>query len=105
MSAKVNPEGATGAGAVPKEEEISNAERVQLVQSSFETLKPVAEKFVQDFYDNLLTSHPEMAPLFGGTDMRKQHAKLISALVMLVQDLGDIDVVKPKLLALGYGIM
>jgi hypothetical protein len=30
-----------------------------------------------------------------------QHAKLISALVMLVQDLGDVSVIRPKLLALG----
>lgn len=47
-------------------------EQVKLVQSSFETLKPVAQKFVEDFYDKLLTDHPEMKPLFSGVEMKNQ---------------------------------
>jgi hemoglobin-like flavoprotein len=46
--------------------------QVRLVQTSFETLKPVAQKFVEDFYDKLLTDHPEMRPLFSTADMKNQ---------------------------------
>jgi hemoglobin-like flavoprotein len=75
--------------------------QVELVKSSFESLKPVAGKFVSDFYDKLLGDHPELKPYFANTDMKGQHAKLISALIMLVQDLQDASIIKPKLLQLG----
>ena len=63
---------------------------VQLVQSSFEALKPVAEPFVASFYDCLFDRHPELRVHFRHSDMKRQHASLISALVVVIQVGGQL---------------
>jgi hypothetical protein len=50
---------------------------VELLEQSFEKIKPSADEFAASFYEKLFTAHPELKPLFATTDMAKQQKKLI----------------------------
>ena len=46
--------------------------QVELLEQSFEAIKPQANEFVSSFYENLFTANPEAKPLFQTTDMAEQ---------------------------------
>jgi len=60
---------------------------VELLEQSFDKIKPLAEEFGASFYEKLFTAHPELKPLFAKTDREKQQKKLISALVLVLENL------------------
>ncbi|MEC4882929.1 MAG: globin domain-containing protein [Scytonema sp. PMC 1070.18] len=74
---------------------------VELLESSFEKIKPRAEEFVASFYENLFAAHPEVKPLFAHTDMEKQHKKLLHSLVLVVESLRNPEALGEVLKALG----
>jgi len=74
---------------------------VELLESSFEKIKPRAEEFVASFYENLFAAHPEVKPLFASTDMEKQHKKLLNSLVLVVEGLRNPEALGEVLKALG----
>ena len=83
---------------------------VELLEQSFDKIKPRADEFAASFYENLFTTHPELKPLFAKTDMEKQQKKLISALVLVVENLRSPEALGPVLKALGgrhigYGVI
>ncbi|MEG4856251.1 pentapeptide repeat-containing protein [Microcoleus sp. K1-B6] len=83
---------------------------VELLEQSFEKIKPRADEFATSFYEKLFTTHPELKPLFAKTDMAKQQKKLISALVLVVENLRSPEALGPVLNALGgrhigYGVI
>ncbi|MEG4327545.1 globin domain-containing protein [Microcoleus sp. herbarium5] len=83
---------------------------VELLEQSFEKIKPRADEFAATFYEKLFTTHPELKPLFAKTDMAKQQKKLISALVLVVENLRSPEALGPVLNALGgrhigYGVI
>ncbi|MEG4200560.1 pentapeptide repeat-containing protein [Microcoleus sp. Pol12A5] len=83
---------------------------VELLEQSFEKIKPRADEFAASFYEKLFTTHPELKPLFAKTDMAKQQKKLISALVLVVENLRSPEALGPVLNALGgrhigYGVI
>ncbi|MEG3923231.1 globin domain-containing protein [Microcoleus sp. D3_18a_C4] len=83
---------------------------VELLEQSFEKIKPSADEFAASFYEKLFTAHPELKPLFAKTDMEKQQKKLISALVLVVENLRSPEALGPVLNALGgrhigYGVI
>lgn len=41
---------------------------VELLEQSFEQIKPRANDFVASFYENLFAAHPEVKPLFAHTN-------------------------------------
>ncbi|MDZ8087352.1 MAG: globin family protein [Nostoc sp. DedQUE12b] len=61
--------------------------RIELVETSFEKIKPCAREFVFSFYQNLFETYPQTQALFGKTDMDKQEKKLFNSLVLLVEGL------------------
>jgi len=75
--------------------------QVELLEQSFEQVKPQAEEFVNSFYDNLFTDYPAAKPLFEHTNMAKQKQMLLGALVMVVQNLRKSDVLSESLKGLG----
>ncbi|MEA5542905.1 pentapeptide repeat-containing protein, partial [Limnoraphis robusta Tam1] len=81
--------------------QLSEQSRIELVESSFEKIKPEANEFVASFYDNLFKENPETEPLFNKTDIKKQHQKLLNSLVLLVENIRQPDVLKPVLKDLG----
>ncbi len=74
---------------------------VELLESSFEKVKPHAEEFVASFYGNLFIAHPEVKPLFAKIDMATQQKKLFNALVLVVENLRSPEALGPVLNALG----
>lgn len=75
--------------------------QVELLEQSFESVKPQANEFVESFYDNLFTANPEAKPLFEHTDMAKQKNMLLNSLVMVVENLRQPDVLDKALRGLG----
>ena len=75
--------------------------QVELLEQSFESIKPQADEFVASFYDNLFTANPEAKPLFDTTDMKAQKKKLLGSLVMVVENLRQPDVLDKALRGLG----
>lgn len=74
---------------------------VQLLQQSFNQIKPRAADFATSFYDTLFTDYPAARPLFADTDMAKQQEKLIKSLVLVVENLRRPDVLSDTLKGLG----
>ena len=84
--------------------------QAELVESSFDKIKPHATEFSASFYHNLFGSSPKLRALFKETDMKKQQQKLVSALVLLVESVRDPDRLVPVLRDLGakhkgYGVI
>ncbi len=63
------------------------SDRIELIESSFQALAPQGEVIVARFYERLFERHPEVRPLFEGTDMRAQQRKLLAALRLVVESL------------------
>ncbi|MBD2386941.1 pentapeptide repeat-containing protein [Cylindrospermum sp. FACHB-282] len=82
-------------------EEESSDLPVELLESSFEKVKPRANEFAASFYENLFKAHPEVKPLFTSTDMVNQQKKLLNSLVLVVENLRNPEALVPVLNALG----
>jgi hemoglobin-like flavoprotein len=85
-----------------------NATQVQLVQSSFEQVKPIAPIAAKIFYGHLFEIDPTLKNLFNG-DMVRQGAMLMSMLGKAVSGLSKPETIVPtvKLLGarhVGYGV-
>jgi uncharacterized protein YjbI with pentapeptide repeats/hemoglobin-like flavoprotein len=74
---------------------------VEILETSFNKLKPCADEFAASFYKNLFQANPEIKPLFANTDMPNQHKKLLSSLVLVVENLRNPEALTPVLHALG----
>ena len=64
---------------------------VELLESSFEKIKPFGTSFTESFYGNLFESAPEAKPLFANTDIKEQQKKLLASLVLVVENLRSIN--------------
>ena len=74
---------------------------VELLEQSFELVKPKADEFVGSFYNNLFTDYPAAKPLFEHSDMAKQQQMLKGALVMVIENLRKPEVLSNALKGLG----
>ena len=75
--------------------------KVELLEQSFELIKPSADDFVASFYDNLFTANPEAKPLFETTNMAAQKKKLLNSLVLVVENLREPEMLDSSLRGLG----
>jgi hemoglobin-like flavoprotein len=73
---------------------------IDALETSFDLLAPRGEELVETFYDRLFTRAPGVRPLFG-TDLRRQRAMLLHALVMVRKSLRDLEAILPALHELG----
>jgi methyl-accepting chemotaxis protein len=73
---------------------------IDALESSFDLLAPRGEELVETFYARLFARAPEVRPLFG-TDLRRQRAMLLHALVMVRRSVRDLDALVPVLHRLG----
>ena len=83
-------------------------DQVDLVQSSFAKVAPIAEVAAELFYGRLFEIAPEVKPLFHG-DMKEQGRKLMTTLGVVVSGLKDLETILPAAKALavkhvGYGV-
>ena len=74
---------------------------INLLESSFQKIKPYADQFAPSFYENLFKAYPEVKPLFAKTDMTIQHKKLLNSLVLVVENLRSPEALESVLAALG----
>ncbi len=74
---------------------------VELLEQSFEKVKPKKDEFVASFYENLFTDYPDAKPLFSSTDMAGQQMKLLDSLVLVVNNLRKPEVLTGALKGLG----
>ena len=75
--------------------------QVELLESSFEKVKPHANEFVTSFYDNLFTDYPAAKPLFAHSNMKEQGGKLLKSLVFVVENLRQPGALTNALKGLG----
>lgn len=74
---------------------------LEALETSFDLVAPRGDELMDRFYAGLFAAAPAVRPLFAGTDMRRQKAMLLSALVLLRKSLRDLDAIIPTLGALG----
>jgi nitric oxide dioxygenase len=84
------------------------AEQIDLVQSSFSKVAPIAPTAAKLFYGRLFEIAPEVKPLFR-SDMDEQGRKLMMTLATVVNGLKNLDTIVPvaQQLAIrhvGYGV-
>jgi class 3 adenylate cyclase/hemoglobin-like flavoprotein len=82
--------------------------QVELVQSSFEKVKPISDKAAELFYQRLFELSPSLRSLFKG-DMKQQEGKLMATLGLAVQGLRQPEQIIPVVQDLGrrhagYGV-
>ena len=82
---------------------------IDLVQSSFAKIVPIADLVAELFYKRLFEIAPEVRPLFHD-DLRNQGRKLMATLSLVVGSLKNFDAVMPAVKALavkqlGFGIV
>ena len=83
--------------------------QIELVQTSWESVEPIAETAAELFYGRLFEVAPEVKPLFKG-DMKTQGAKLMRMIGTAVRALNDLEAVVPAVQAMGrrhvdYGVV
>ena len=82
--------------------------QVELVQSSWASVEPIAEPAAEIFYSKLFALDPSLRPLFRG-EMKEQGRKLMSMIAFAVRGLSRLDTLVPGVQALGrrhagYGV-
>jgi hemoglobin-like flavoprotein len=85
-----------------------NVEQIELVQTSFAKVVPIADTAAALFYDRLFELDPALKPMFRG-DMKEQGKKLMDMLRTVVGNLRSLDRIIPGVRALGarhvhYGV-
>ncbi len=75
--------------------------QVELLETSFRTLAVQGEAFTAAFYEWLFVLCPETKPLFADADMALQYRKLLLALTLVIDHLGEPDAITPRLHELG----
>ena len=83
-------------------------EQIELVQSSWEKVKPISEQAAELFYGKLFELDPSLKPLFKG-DMKEQGKKLMATLNLAVTSLTKLEEIIPAVQDLGrrhvqYGV-
>ncbi len=82
--------------------------QIDLVQSSFAQVAPIADQAAALFYGRLFELDPDLKQLFHG-DMTEQGRKLMQMLAVAVNSLNNLDAIVPAVQALGerhvgYGV-
>ena len=70
------------------------------LETSFDLVAPRGDELMDEFYSRLFAAAPAVRPLFS-SDMSRQKAMLLSALVLVRKSLRDLDSLVPTLRRLG----
>jgi len=93
-----------GKKEAPVKEEIIPAKTVELVQTSFAKVAPIAATAAEIFYTKLFEMDPNLKPLFPAANedkMKEQGNKLMTMLGAAVNGLSDVEALIPVLQDLG----
>lgn len=80
-----------------------------LVQESWEMVKPIADTAAELFYGKLFELDPKLKPMFANSDMKEQGKKLMTMIGAAVKGLDNLGELVPTVQALGkrhvgYGV-
>jgi len=83
-------------------------EQIKLVQTTFESVKPIAPQAAELFYDRLFEIAPDVRALFPA-DLTEQKRKLMSMIAIAVDNLHQVEQIVPAVQGLGrrhatYGV-
>jgi len=81
----------------------------ELVQESWELVKPISDTAAELFYGKLFELDPELKPMFANSDMKEQGKKLMQMIGAAVKGLDTLGELVPTVQALGkrhvgYGV-
>ena len=74
---------------------------LETLETTFDLVAPRGEELMDVFYARLFAAAPAVEPLFANTDIGRQKAMLLSALVLVRKSLRDMDAMVPTLRELG----
>lgn len=74
---------------------------ISALETSFDHIAPRGDQLVDLFYSRLFAVAPDVKPLFADTDLKRQKAMLLAALILLRKSLRDLDSVTPTLRDMG----
>ena len=77
-----------------------NADSIARIRGSFNLLAPHAEALMDDFYQRLFTSYPQVLPLFPA-DMTGQKKHLLAAISLVVKNADRLDTLEKPLMEMG----
>lgn len=83
---------------------------IEILEESFDCVKPHARDFASSFYANLFTDYPQVQPLFANTSMEQQYHKLMMSLAYVLENLRHPQLWRDGLKSLGarhmdYGVI
>ena len=76
-------------------------EEIEIVQSTWAEVAPIADMAASLFYDKLFETEPDLKPLFAHVDLDTQKRKLIDALTHVVGNLDNFEDIAPQISDLG----
>ncbi len=76
-------------------------EQVVLLESSFAALAPQTNALAERFYKRLFELHPDVKPMFEGSDIAEQQNKLVTALQLVINSLRNPEALRNVLKDLG----
>jgi serine/threonine protein kinase/hemoglobin-like flavoprotein/Ran GTPase-activating protein (RanGAP) involved in mRNA processing and transport len=84
-------------------------DKLVLIEASFGRISEMGKRFAESFYDRLFHRFPEVKPLFSHVSMSRQQQHLITAIVMIIENLRSPDTLSASLTSLsqrhvGYGV-
>ena len=86
-----------------------SATQIELVQSTWNTVRLIENEVARLFYDRLFELDPQLRQLFKAGDLREQGLKLTTMITTAVNGLKRLDAIVPAVQALGrrhanYGV-
>lgn len=76
-------------------------EEIEIVQTTWAEVVPIADTAATLFYDRLFETDPDLKPLFAHVDLDAQKRKLIDALTYVVGNLDTFEDIAPQISDLG----
>ncbi len=90
------------ANSVKKEEASKKTGlNIKLLEDSFKALAPKGEELVRRFYQELFKRYPEVESMFAHTTLEEQEKKLLGALQLVIDNLGEPEKLSAVLKDLG----
>jgi methyl-accepting chemotaxis protein len=81
-------------------EQLDN-KQIQILEETFAKLAPQGDALVEKFYSELFSRYPEVKPLFANVDQKEQEKKLLSGLVLVINNIRKPEVLGPALSNMG----
>jgi methyl-accepting chemotaxis protein len=75
--------------------------QIELLEETFAKLADSGEILVEKFYSQLFERFPDVKPMFANVDQKEQEKKLLSGLVMVINNIRKPEVLGPALSTLG----